>query len=215
MNKNKKIWIGGISLLLALLLFTVLLIIQQSMKEEPQSDWVICAKTDIPQNVVFTEENLSSYVEKKYIPVMWLPKEYISSEDSLVDMIVKSDMAQGNIFSNMDVEQYDIYYAGYEQLNWISVPINELYEGVAGSLRSGDYIDIYLLTKQEEAYQCELLQERVPIAYAYTSQGSGIETESEEGLCQLIVIPIEKNATADFYQKLAQGNIRIAKYEAG
>lgn len=215
MNKNKKIWIGGISLLLALLLFAVLLIIQQSMKEEPQSDWVICAKTDIPQNVVFTEENISSYVEKKYIPVMWLPKEYISSEDSLVGMIVKSDMAQGNMFSNMDVEQYDTYYAAYEQLNWISVPINELYEGVAGSLRGGDYIDIYLLTKQEEEYQCELLQERVPIAYAYTSQGSGIETESEDGLCQLIVIPIEKNATADFYQKLAQGNIRIAKYEAG
>ena len=215
MNKNKKIWIGVISLGLALLLFTVLLMIQQSMMEKPVSEWVLCAKTKIPENVVLTEENISLYTEKQEIPVMWLPEGYVSEEQQLYGMISEAEIAKGSILSNAVFAVYDEYYEDYQELSWISVPIKELYEGVAGSLRPGDYIDIYLIWEEDKEYFCESLEERVPIASAYTNQGATIEADNEDGLCQLIVIPIEKEYAAQFYQKLAQGNIRISKYEAG
>lgn len=213
MNKNKKVWISGISLLLALLLFAVLLTIQQSMKEEPESVWVFSTKADIPKHIVLTKENINSYVEKSDIPVMWLPEGYISSEEALYGMMAQTNIPKGSILCEAAFQVYEQYYADYEELHWISVPIQELYEGVAGSLRSGDFIDIYILKEEEEIYQCELLQERVLVAETYTSQGTGIETDSEDGLCQLIVIPIEKQNTAAFYEQLAKGSIRIAKYE--
>ena len=70
MNKKKKVWIGVISIVLALLLFMVLMVIQQSMQEKPESKWVLCAKEGIPKSVVLTEENISVYTEKKEIPVI-------------------------------------------------------------------------------------------------------------------------------------------------
>lgn len=215
MNKNKKIWIGVISLGLALLVFVVLLMIQQSMLEKPASELVLSAKTKIPEHVVLTEENISLYVEKKEIPVMWLPEGYIFKEQQLYGMVSKTEISKGSILSKAAFDVHDAYYEKYQELSWISVPVKELYEGVAGSLRSGDYIDIYLIWEEDKQYFCEILEEHVPIAAAYTNQGVSIGVDNETGLCQLIVIPVEKEHAAQFYQKLAQGSIRIAKYEAG
>jgi hypothetical protein len=214
MNKKKKIWIGVISLVLALLLFMVLMVIQQSMQAKPESKCVLFAKEGIPQSVVLTEENIPTYTEEKEIPVMWLPEGYISSTEQLKGMISSVKIAKGSILNQEEFIVYDDYYAGYQELSWISVPIKELYEGVAGSLRTGDYIDIYLVKEEDKQYFCEVLEERVPIAAAYSNQGTVIGGDSTNGLTQLIVIPIEKQNVAQFYERLAQGNIRIAKYEA-
>lgn len=215
MKKNKKLGIGVISLSLALLLFAVLLMIQKSMMEEPAMERVLCAKAKIPEHVVITEENISLYVQAQEIPVMWLPEGYISDMEQLYGQISETEVAKGSILNSASFELYNVYYEDYRELSWISVPIKELYEGVAGCLRPGDLIDIYLLREEDKQYVCEILEERVPIAASYSSQGTSIEAGNEDGLCQLIVIPIEKEYAAQFYEKLAQGNIRIAKYEAG
>lgn len=213
MNKTKKIWIGLISLLLALLLFVALMIVQKSAQKKPESVWVLCAKERIPENVVLDEKNISLYTEKKEIPVMWLPEDYFEAEDELEGLIAEVSIAKGSILSETDFFVYSEYYEKYQELSWISVPIEELYEGVAGSLRPGDCIDIYLLKEENGEYFCEILEESVLIAATYSSQGVGIDVESEDGLCQLLTIPIEKEKAAGFYEKLAQGNIRIAKHE--
>ncbi len=213
MDKNKKVWIGVISLGMALLLFAVLMMIQQSMLKEPEKEWVICAKQEIPDKVILTEANVAVYTERRQIPVMWLPEDYISEEKQLYGMISETNIAKDSILNQAVFSVYDKYYEDYQEISWISVPVQELYEGVAGSLRTGDYIDIYLLREEDGGYHCEMLQEKVPIAGAFSSQGTVIPEGSKEGLCQLIVIPIEKENTAQFYEKLAQGNIRIAKYE--
>ena len=98
-------------------------------------------------------------------------------------------------------------------MTWISVPIKELYEGVAGSIRVGDYIDIYMLCKENEEYRCSLVAERVRVEATYSDKGAVIGEDSQEGLSQLIIIPMEREQVALFYEVLAQGNIRIAKYE--
>lgn len=214
MNEKRKFWIGVISLVLALVLFMALLVIQYSMKEKPESKGVFIAKERIPKSLILTEENILSYTEKKEIPVMWLPDGYISSTEQLKNMISTVNIARGSILNTEEFVGYDEYYVGYQELSWISVPIKELYEGVAGSLRKGDYIDIYIVKEEDKQYFCEILEERVPIAAAYSNQGTMIDEDSTNGLTQLIVIPIEKQNVAQFYERLAQGNIRIAKYEA-
>jgi hypothetical protein len=67
MNKKKKIWIGVISLVLALLLFMVLMVIQQSMQAKPESKCVLFAKEGIPQSVVLTEENIPNVIQIIYV----------------------------------------------------------------------------------------------------------------------------------------------------
>ena len=213
MNKNKKLWIGVISFVLAFLMFAVLLMIQKSMNEEPVYEEVICAKCAVARNTIITEQNISRYFEVKKIPTDCLPKEYIADGKELYDMVLEVDLSEGMVLTKPVVTAYKTYYKGYQNLTWISVPIDELYEGVAGSIRVGDYIDIYMLCKEEDEYRCSLVAEKVRVDATYSDQGVAIEENSVDGLSQLIIIPMEREQVPLFYEILAQGNIRIAKYE--
>ena len=213
MNKNKKLWIGVISLVLAFLMFSVLLMIQKSMQEEPVYAEVICVKDTVSENMVITEQNVKQYFERKNIPVDWLPSDYISDMDSLQGVVLGTKLSAGTILTKSMVTEYREYYKEYQNLTWISVPIKELYEGVAGSIRVGDYIDIYMLCKENEEYRCSLVAECVRVEATYSDKGAVIGEDSQEGLSQLIIIPMEREQVALFYEVLAQGNIRIAKYE--
>ncbi len=163
MRKYKKLWLGLISVGLALLVFIILMLIQQSMRKEPIYDEVLIANTT----------------------------------ETTTEMIREAPLQE---------------YAEYECLTWISISVKELYEGVAGTLREGDYIDIYTLWKEGEEVRSQLLAEHVRIKETFNTQGVQIDA-GKEGLSQLIVVPIEKNQVSVFYEMLAKGNIRIAKYE--
>ena len=65
MNKKKKLWIGVISLVLAFLMFSVLLMIQKSMQKEPVYAEVICVKDTVSENMVITKQNVNQYFERK------------------------------------------------------------------------------------------------------------------------------------------------------
>ncbi|MBR3761175.1 MAG: hypothetical protein IKK59_00375 [Lachnospiraceae bacterium] len=214
MNKNKKLWIGVISLALALMLFAVLLIVQKSMQEEPVYQKVLCANTTIPQSTKITAENIDTYIKQQDIPVDWLPKDYVSASEKVLDMVVEADVSEGSVITGSVLKAYQEYYEEYQKLTLISVPVGELYQGVAGSLRMGDYVDIYTLYEEEKEYHCQLLAEHIRIAATYSDQGQAIGTDNAEGLSQLIIIPMEREQVALFYESLARGHIRIAKYEA-
>lgn len=213
MNKNKKLWVGSISITLAILFFAIFLVVQKSMQEEPECRMVLCAQIEIPENTHITEENASHYLQQKLVPVEWIPKGCLSEWQEVYDTVWKTKIAEGTILTDTMRDDYQSLYKAYKELTWISVPIKELYQGVAGSLRSGDYVDIYFIGEKEDQVVCELLAERVRILSAYSYQGQNVAADSSDGLTQLIVIPMEKSTVASFYEKMAQGNIRIAKYE--
>ncbi len=213
MNNRKKLMTGIISLTLAILLFAVLLIVQASLKKAPECEMVLCAKTQIPKEMRMNEANAEQYLEKRNIPVEWLPEGYLTEWQQVYDRVWDVNMSEGTVLTEAAITAHEDIYDGYRNLTWISVPIKELYQGVAGSLRVGDYVDIYALSKAEEEIVCELLAEKIRIEQTFNTQGQEVEGEYAEGLTQLIVIPMEKELVADFYEKLEQGNIRIAKYE--
>lgn len=215
MDKNKKVWIGIVSFGLAALLFFLLLVIQIKAKEEPVYERVVCVRHAIPYNTCITQQNMEQYLEEKQIPQTCLPKQYFSQIQELKEFVSKVALPEGTILTQELFTEYKEYYQDYEKLTFISVPIEQLYEGVAGSLRAGDYIDIYTITKNDllQEFSCDLLAEGIRIEAAYSQQGALIGQDSDEGLSQLIVIPMEKEQVAWFYEILAQGNIRIAKYE--
>jgi len=214
MKKYKKLWIGAISVGLALLIFMALLLVQQSAKKGPVYEEVLCAKRVIEQSVVITEQNISQYVEWKMIPVEYLPDAYIKAPAKLYGKMFCGTVSKGSILTESMCVEYLKEYQQYKCLTWISIPVKELYEGVAGSLQKGDYIDIYTLWKEGENICTQLLAEHVRIMETFTSQGVRIE-EGEEGLSQLLVVPVEKDQVPMYYEMLAKGSVRVAKYGEG
>lgn len=212
MKKHKNLWIGIVSVGLALLVFCVLLFVQKRMKEEPVYEPVLCAKESIDARVVITEENASKYIEMKKVPVSFIPEQSIKMLSDLYGEVFLTSVAKGSILTEGMSEKFNKDYEDYDCLTWISVPVKELYEGVAGTVRKGDYIDIYTLWKEDDKMYSQLLLEHVRVQETFSAQGASIQG-NEDGLCQLIVVPIEKGQVATFYEMLAKGNVRIAKYE--
>ena len=212
MQKYKKLWLGLMSVGLSLLIFLVLVVVQRSIKEEPVCEKVLCAKKEIPSDVFITEENVSQYVEVRSVPVEYLPDKYLKATADLDNKMFVLKVSKDSILTENMMEDFLEDGGNYQTLTWVSIPIKELYEGVAGSLRAGDYIDIYTIWKEGEHMLSQLLAEHVRIKETYNAQGTLIG-EGKTGLSQLIVIPLEKAQVATFYEMLAKGNIRIAKYE--
>ena len=212
MKKHKNLWIGAVSVGLALLVFCVLLLVQKNMKEEPVYEPVLCAKERIEEQVVITEENASKYVEIKNVPQDFVPEQSFKMVSDLYGKMFLSTVTKGSVLTEVMCEKFNKDYKNYDCLTWISVPVKELYEGVAGSIRKGDYIDIYTLWKDGDAACSQLLLEHVRVQETFSAQGNSIEG-NEDGLSQLLVVPIEKGQVATFFELLAKGNVRIAKYE--
>lgn len=212
MKRYKKLWLGLTSVGLAVLVFMVLLLVQQSAKKGPVYEEVLCAKSAIEQSVVITEQNISQYVEIKKVPVDYLPEGCIKTPAKLYGKVFLGAVSKGSILTESMCADYLQDYQHYKCLTWISIPVKELYEGVAGSLKKGDYIDIYTLWKEGDEVRTQLLAERVRIRETYTAQGVQIE-EGKEGLSQLLVIPVEKDQVSMYYEMLEKGSIRVAKYE--
>ena len=212
MQKYKKLWLGLMSIGLSLLMFIVLVIVQRSMQEEPVYEKVLCAKKEITSDILLKEENISQYVEVRDIPVTYLPDGYLKANTKLDHKMLLFCVSEGTVLTKNMIEDFLPKEEKYQTLMWVSVPIKELYEGVAGTLRPGDYIDIYAVRKEGEEMQSNLLAEHVRIKETYNTQGTLVGDE-KTGLSQLIVIPLEKKEVATFYEMLAKGNIRIAKYE--
>ena len=212
MKKHKNLWIGIISVGLALLIFCVLLFVQKAMREEPVYEEVFCAKITIDDQVVITEENVMEYVEMKKVPVNFVPEQSVKLLSDLYGKVFLTPVTKGSILTQKMSDNFNKDYQNYDCLTWISVPVKELYEGVAGTIRKGDYIDIYTLWKEDDRMYSQLLLEHVRVQETLSAQGDSIR-EKENGLSQLIVVPIEKGQVATFYEMLAKGNVRIAKYE--
>lgn len=212
MDKYKKLWLGIASVGMAVLMFLALLVVQQLAKKEPVYEEVLCAKQNIADGLVVTEENVSQYIEVQKIPQEYVPEVCVKSQDELYGKAFEGEVTKGSILTEVMCAPYLKDYEKYQCLTWISVPVKELYEGVAGSIRTGDYIDIYTLWKEGDVVTSKLLAEHVLVKETYTVQGVSIK-EGDDGLSQLIVIPIEKEQVSIFYEMLAKGNIRIAKYE--
>ena len=212
MKKHKNLWIGIVSIGLALLVFCVLLLVQERMKEKPVYEAVLCAKEGIDEQVVITEENALRYIEIKKVPVDYIPEKTVKSLSDLYGQVFLTPVAKGSILTEWMSENFNKDYKKYDCLTWISVPMKELYEGVAGTIRKGDYIDIYALWKEDDRMYSQLLLEHVRVQETFSAQGASVKGK-DEGLSQLIVVPIEKGQVGNFYEMLSKGNVRIAKYE--
>lgn len=213
MKHKKRLWIGIASLTLTVLLFLAILTIQKAQQKEPVCQKVLRARVDISARLVLDEENMTEYLEIFEIPEVWLPKEYISDLELLKGVISNTEITAGTIITRGMFSEYETYYEIYEEPVWVSFSIDRLFQGVAGSLRRGDLIDIYCLKEEGQLFSCVLVAERVRIENACTSQGISIGPSGSGELAQLITIPMENRKVPEFYEMLAEGDIRIALHK--
>lgn len=210
MKDKRKIWVGVISAILAVLVFVAVLCVQLAGQEEITYVTVVTAKTSVAGNTVLTDSNLDTLLELRQIPEEYVPQAAITSFDGLEGMVI-AQMSAGSILTEAMLSSMEDLYADYRELFWVSVSTDQLSQAVAGTLRAGDCIDLYCVVSDGEGSVCTLLQKNVRVESALTKSGEEIENADEVSLAQLFVIPLERAEVAAFYEALSHGSLLIAK----
>ncbi|MCD7806045.1 MAG: SAF domain-containing protein [Lachnospiraceae bacterium] len=211
MKDRKRIWIGTVSIVLAIVVFIAILRIQMAGQEEVVYENVVTARQKIPENTKLAESNMGVLLQIRQVPEEYVPQAALSSLEGLEGCVITAELSAGSILTQNAVQSVPEIYGDYGELFWVSVSADQLTQAVAGTLRAGDVIDLYCVENGVEGVFCSLLQGNVRVEKVLTKSGEQIENGDEISLAQLFVIPMERADIPLFYEALYSGSLMIAR----
>lgn len=153
----------------------IYLAMQQKAVQEDLKTTVVCMKEDVPANTYVESKDIEKYFTTVKVQLEAVPENAIKSLDELSkdgfyikDSMKKSQMVLACNIAAKD-EMMDKYLAGYEVT---SFDAQNFSDGVNGSLRRGDIVDVYALDPATELLT--LYAENVYVAEVYDNSGKKV-----------------------------------------
>jgi hypothetical protein len=150
-NRRNNIKRLTISALVALILFICLTIIQSSILNQESKQSVYQVIADIESGTKITEDNFGQYFAVKEVQASLIPDEYITDKSSIVGKFVNRSYKAKDIVTEdglTDTER--LYLESITNPTEISFTASSLDSSVAGTVREGDYVNIYGITEDSE-----------------------------------------------------------------
>lgn len=138
---DSKLRIAMISFVVAILLFMVLLTVQNHFLNGEEKAAVVVAIQDVPDGLLLTEEIMPEYFAMELRSADEIPETAFRSGQALAGMVVINEIPAKSIITGSSVTAND-YSAEIEDPVELSIDVTKLGQAVAGTLRAGDRIDI-------------------------------------------------------------------------
>lgn len=158
----------------------IYLSMQQKASEEEFKTTVVCMKEDVPGNTYVTAEDIDSYFITEQVEIAAVPATAYRMVDDLPEkgFYIDNAMAKSQMVLKDDLADTDAvmdkYKAGYEVTSFHT---QEFANGVNGSLRKGDIVDVY--AKDPATEMLVLLVSDVYISDVYDNSGKRISEPDE------------------------------------
>ena len=219
-NRRNNLRRTLISAAVAFVLFVALTVIQGSILNQEKKDTVYQVIKDIAINTRITEENFNEYFKLKEVQISLIPNNYITEKSQIIGKYIKREYKVNDIVTTAGVRDVEKEYKdGIENPIEISFDISSLGSGVAGTLREGDFINIYGISRGEGdsaggyILNKELTFEKVYIAAAFDGSGNRIKTLdiSDSNTVTMLTLIISEKDAAKFTEMLSNCQIHVAK----
>jgi hypothetical protein len=226
-NRKNSLRLIIISVLVALVLFISLTIIQGSILNQEEKKKVFQVIKDIDEKTKITEDNIDEYFMTVTTPVSLIPDNYITNKRDLIGKFTGIDYVKMSIVSKEGiVDKEGSYEDGIDKPIEVAFNIKDLSLGVAGTIREGDYINIYGLMKEKQvsgdgtysAVTEYKVNKYYTFKHVYVSKafdGSGniidsLEIQDTNAVTMMILVISEDDAEM-FNEMLANCDIRVTK----
>lgn len=215
-NNMKRI---TISALVAFILFVALTIIQSSILNQESKITVYQVSKDIVTGTKFTKDNFSKYFSKKDIQESLIPKHFVVDEKEIIGKFAARDYSAKDIVTTDGLKDSERKYnANIKNPTKVSFSVGSVSDSVSGTIREGDYINIYGMTSgfNGEGQAAKINNKNytfkhVYIDKAYDGSGVEIETSDKETEAALFTIVIEENDVDIFNEMIANSDLKLAK----
>lgn len=207
--KKKRIYKIVISFLITGLLFAGLLLFEKSKRPEEIVRRAVVAKQDIREGIRLTKENLEAYVMEQNVAESSCHGDNIADVKALLGTKSKIPLKKGTVLQKswfLDVGNIA------EQMNWpveVSVKTEDLSNVLAGSLRAGDFVNLYFYN--EDTAEASLIFRGVLIENAYDNTGKLIGKEDRERAAAMLTLLLEEEDVGRLCELIAGGSFRMAK----
>jgi hypothetical protein len=150
-NRRNNIKRLSISAVVALVLFIALTIIQSSILNQEDKASVYQVKSDIESGTKITEDNFDSYFDLKEVQVSLIPSDYITNKEDIIGQFVNRSYQAKDIITKEGLTDTErLYLESVPNPTEISFSASSLVSSVAGTIREGDYVNIYGITTDKE-----------------------------------------------------------------
>lgn len=215
-NNMKRI---TISALVAFILFIALTIIQSSILNQETKVTVYQVQKDIYNGTKITEDNFNEYFATKAVQASLIPDGYITDSSLIIGKFVNRDYKARDVITVDGLNDSEaLYNSNIEHPVKLSFQVGNLSESVSGTIREGDYINIYgmkngknadgevvLLTNQTYTFK------HIYIERAYNSAGDIIDTADKNSEALMFTIIIEEDDVSLFNEMVANCNLKLVK----
>lgn len=215
-NNMKRI---TISALVAFILFIALTIIQSSILNQETKVTVYQVQKDIYNGTKVTEDNFNEYFATKAVQASLIPDGYITDSSLIIGKFVNRDYKARDVITVDGLNDSEaLYNSNIEHPVKLSFSIGNLSDSVSGTIREGDYINIYgMRNGHNEAGEVIIATnamytfKHIYIEKAYNNSGDIIDSADKDSEALMFTIIIEEDDVALFNEMIANCNLKLVK----
>lgn len=132
---------GVIAILVGVILFSVMTIIEKNVVAEVAKSPVVVAVKDVPEGILLTKDNIPNYFAIEMRPTADIPANVYPKANDMIDMITNRDISVKEMVTSNSFKKVDLF-EGVDDPVVFSITVSGPGQAVAGTLRSGDLVDI-------------------------------------------------------------------------
>jgi hypothetical protein len=211
MSRNKgekKFGKIAISLIVAIVLFVGLLVLESSITSPNGTANVVRAISDIEQGTVIDESNKATLFVLDKVDGKYDFETAIRSIDELENMIINSEIKNGEIVSSDRLLDKDSILNDIQNPVETSIKVTDISQVVGGVLREGDIIDISVVNSTTT--ENKKILENVYVSKSFSSDGKEVDRNSDLSVLTVNII-VSAEDEAKLNQAIELGTVRISK----
>lgn len=217
--KNKSIIKIVISLVIAILLFVVLLMTEQSVLSDYEKVQVVVVKQDVPKGTEITAKNTDTYfkiyeVDKKLeaegsFKTLKTTDEKTKKETYTLEGYVALDELKKNEILNVkDLKKKNDMLAGIEIPTEVTFKTNTINSALGGSLRSGSMVDITVYSSKDQISNYVL--KNAYIYKAMAENGQLVTNDDTSTNTTMFTVIVDRSFVNEFYAAMQRGAVSLA-----
>lgn len=195
----------------SILIFVGVISLESYALEDKSTLAVVVAARDIPANTIVTSNNAAEYFTTEQVNTALSFDGCITDMSSLEGQTLVN-ISSGEILSSSMLKK-DYYPTFIEDPVEISMKASDLSQAVSGILRTGDKINVSIVSETEDGLVSDTILESTYVTSVYDSSCLLVDPADTESNAAYINIVISREDEKAVNEALYSGTLRISKIE--
>lgn len=208
MKTNIKIIMTGF--LLALVMFCGLLAVQRQVLKDFEMEKAVVTVAEIPKGTEITQENAEQYFAITKVQAEVVTENTLTEIEPLYGCYFTDGLGRGELVYKHSFTSDEKETFGVNEPEEVSVSLSSFADGVSGTIRKGDCVDVYFVDKETGTAE-RFNESGVYVKDAFSSSGNRISVSDTENPASVFTLVIDGKSIREFCTMIKTYDIMLTK----